>query len=80
MGDSKNIIETLAKTKIVGYFLALLSVALFFIPLAYLTSYIYAGSSEPLAATVFYIIADIAEIAAAVVLWVISAKILQAKS
>jgi hypothetical protein len=72
--------ETLSKMRIVGYFLALMGVALFFMPLAYLTSYIYTGSSEPLAAIVFYIIADIAEIAAAITLWIISAKILQAKS
>ncbi len=80
MVESKNIIETLSKTKIVGYFLALLGAALFFMPLAYLTSYIYAGSSEPLAVIAFYIITDIAQMAAAVLLWVISAKILQAKS
>jgi hypothetical protein len=80
MGESKSIIESLSKMKIVGCFLALMGVALFFMPLAYLTSYMYTGSSEPLAAIVFYIIADIAEIAAAVTLWVISAKILLAKS
>jgi len=80
MGESKSIIETISKMKIIGYFLALMGVALFFMPLAYLTSYMYTGSSEPLAAIVFYIIADIAEIAAAVTLWVISAKILRAKS
>jgi hypothetical protein len=80
MGESKNIIETLSKLKIVGYFFALWGVTFFFMALAYLTSYAYNGSSEPLAAIVFYIIADIAEIAAAVALWVISAKILRAKS
>lgn len=80
MGESKSVIETLSKMKIVGYFMALMGVALFFMPLAYLTSYMYTGSSEPLAAIAFYIIADIAEIAAAITLWVISAKILQAKS
>lgn len=80
MGESKNIIETLSKMKIVGYFLALWGVTFFFMSLAYLTSYMYNGSSEPLAATAFYIIADIAELATAVVLWVISVKILRAKS
>ena len=55
--------------KIIGYFLTLMGVALFFMPLAYLTSYNYTGSSEPLAAIVFYIIADIAKIAVAVTLW-----------
>jgi hypothetical protein len=80
MGESESMIETLSKTRIVGYFLALMGVALFFMPLAYLTSYMYTGSSEPVAAIAFYIIADIAEIAAAVTLWIISAKILQAKS
>jgi uncharacterized membrane protein len=80
MGESESMIETLSKTRIVGYFLALMGVALFFMPLAYLTSYIYTGSSEPLAAIAFYIIADIAEIAAAITLWIISTKILQAKS
>lgn len=78
--ELKSVIETLSKMRIVGYFLALMGVAFFFMPLAYLTSYMYTGSTEPLAAIVFYIIADIAEIAAAVTLWIISAKILQAKS
>ena len=78
MRESKNIIETLSNMKIIGYFLTLMGVALFFMPLAYLTSYNYTGSSEPLAVIVFYIIADIAEIAVAVTLWVISARILRA--
>ena len=77
MGESKNITEMLPM-KTVGYFLALIGAFLFFLPLAYLTSFIYNGSSEPLAAIVFYIIADLAEMAAAVTLWVISAKILRA--
>ena len=80
MGESNSMIETLSKMRIVGYFLALMGVALFFMPLAYLTSYMYTGSSEPLAAIVFYIIADIAEILAAITLWIISARILQSKS
>jgi hypothetical protein len=80
MGELKNIIETLSKMKIVGYFFAIWGVTFFFMPLAYLTSYMYNGSSEPLAATAFYIIADLAEIATAIVLWVMSAKILRAKS
>jgi hypothetical protein len=80
MGESKNIIETLSKMKIVGYLLALIGVAFFFMPLAYLTTYMYSGSSAPLAVIAFYIIADIAEMATAVVFWVISAKILRAKS
>lgn len=80
MGESKSMIETLSKMRIAGYFLALMGVALFFMPLAYLTSYMYTGSSEPLAAIVFYIIADIAEIIAAITLWIISARILQSES
>jgi hypothetical protein len=79
MAESKNIIEILLKSKIVGYFLALWGATFFFMALAYLTSYMYNGSSEPLAVIAFYIIADLAEIAAAIVLWVISAKILLAK-
>ncbi len=80
MVESKNIIETLSNTKFVGYFLALMGVALFFIPLAWRTLYILTVSSEPLLVTAFYTIGDIAQMAAAVVLWVISIKILQAKS
>ena len=47
MGESKNIIVTLSKLKIVGYLLALMGVAFFFMPLAYLTTYMYNGSQIP---------------------------------
>ncbi|MBE3142609.1 MAG: hypothetical protein IMZ61_01610 [Planctomycetes bacterium] len=80
MGESKNIIETLSKTKIVGWLLALIGLFLFFMPVAFLTQNMIENTAPLVTSTVLYVIADIAEIAVAIVLWVISAKILRAKS
>jgi hypothetical protein len=80
MGESKNIFETLSKTKIVGWLLVFIGLFLFFMPVAFLTQNMIENTSPLVASTVLYIIADIAEIVAAIVLWVIGAKILQAKS
>ena len=80
MGESKNIIETLSKTKIVGWLLALIGLFLFFTPVAFLTQNMIEKTAPLVTSTVLYIVADIAEIVAAIVLWVISAKILRAKS
>jgi hypothetical protein len=80
MKETSNIAEALSKSKIVGYFLALWGATFFFMPLAYLSSYIINGTSEAFVTVVLYIIADLAEIAAALVLWVISAKILRTSS
>lgn len=80
MGESKNIIETLSKTKIVGWLLALIGIFLFFMPVAFLTQNMIEETAPLVTSTVLYIIANIAEIATAIVLWVISAKILRAKS
>ena len=80
MGESKNIIAALSKMKIVGYLLALLGVAFFFMPLAYLTTYIYSDSSDPLAVIAYLHHSRHSGNTPAVVFWVISAKILRAKS
>ena len=79
MGESKNIFETLSKTKIVGWLLALIGIFLFFMPVAFLTQNMIENTAPLVTSTVLYIIADIAEIAVALVLWVISAKILAKK-
>lgn len=79
MGESKNVIETLSKTKIFGWLLVLIGIFLFFMPVAYLTEFMVETTAVLSASTVFYVIADLAEIAAAIVLWVIGAKILQTK-
>ncbi len=84
MGESKNIIETLSKLKIVGYLLA--GVAFFFLGLSDITYYyvlhfsVSSNLLEALVVNAFYLIGDAACIATAIVLWVISAKILRAKS
>jgi hypothetical protein len=80
MGESKNIIETLSKTKIFGWLLALIGLFLFFMPVAFLTQNMIEHTPPLVTSTVLYVIGDIAEIAVAIVLWVISAKILRAKS
>lgn len=80
MVESKNMFETLAKTKIVGVLLLFIGLAFFFMPLAYLVQNVSSIGSEPALAVICYIIADIAEIVAAVIFWVIAAKILTTKS
>ena len=83
MGESKNIIETLSKLKIVEYFLILWGATFFFRGLADIAYYVYnygtSGFTEAFAETAFYIISDIFLIAAAIALWMISAKILRTK-
>ncbi len=80
MGESKNIIETLAKTKIFGWLLVFIGVFLFFMPIAFLTQDMIEKTAPLVASTALYIIADIAEIVVAILLWIIGAKILQTKS
>jgi hypothetical protein len=77
MGESKNIMmEKLSK--MVGYFLALLGLALFVEGIADIVYDAYYGTSSR--TTVLYLIGDVLFIATAIAAWVISAKILLAKS
>jgi hypothetical protein len=76
MGESKNMMEKLSK--MVGYFLVLLGLALFVEGIADIVYEAYNWSSST--STVLYLIGDILLIVTAIVAWVISAKIMQAKS
>ena len=77
MGESKNTMME-KFSKIVGYFLVLLGLALFFEGLADMVYDVYNGTRS--VTTVLYLIGDVLLIVTAIVAWVISAKIMQAKS
>jgi len=77
MGESKNMMME-KFSKMVGYFLALLGLALFFEGLVDIVYDVNKGSSS--VTTVLDLIARVLLIVTAIVAWVISAKILRAKS
>ena len=77
MGESKNMMME-KFSKMVGYFLALLGLALFFEGLADIVYDVYNGTRS--VTTVLYLIGDVLLIVTAIVAWAISAKIMQAKS